>query len=174
MSFMMLSGLTITLIAMAGVPLCLMFDQRTSSETLPRLSFLLLIVAGILCGFMTLFILAAAPWGLETRVPLGLGVYPYLIPALSLPAFLLLRFWSPSVLAAVFWGLTTACAVAWYFGDRAERAFEHLRPVTDPTEKLGMFFNAFTLIYIMISVLIQLAAFCGRRLRQGNAEVALE
>ncbi len=79
----------------------------------------LLWLAGILSGLMTLAIMAAAVWGMDTQLAWGLGIYPYLIPALSLPAFLLLRIASPLVLSRMLWFLTTACGIAWYFGDES-------------------------------------------------------
>ena len=66
---------------------------------------------------------------------------------LSLPGFLLLRISPPRVLARVLWFLTAACGVAWYFGDRADRISSGLPLISDPLENLGMFLNAFTLLF---------------------------
>jgi xanthine/uracil permease len=78
-------GLLITIAAVIGVPLRLAAKPPIKPQTLSRLTVLLLWSAGILSGLMTLIALAAAAWGMDTRVPWGLGLYMYLIPALSLP-----------------------------------------------------------------------------------------
>lgn len=122
----------------------------------------LLLIAGIFSAVMTLMILAAAAWGMDTGLPWGLGVYPYLIPALSLPAFFLLRI-SAKALSRAFWLLTIACAIAWYVGDRADRVAQGLHFLSGPREIVGMFFNAFTILFILISTLVQLAAICKKR-----------
>ena len=107
--------------------------------------------------------LAAAAWGMNTRLPWGLGIYMYLTPALSVPAFLLLRFSSVRTLSLVLWFLTVASSFAFYFGDKADRMASGMRPISDPGERLGMFFNAFTLVLIAILVLVQLASVCTTR-----------
>lgn len=161
MSFVIGIGLVLALIAAIALPLHLAFSTSVTATTLLRISFLW--IAGILSGLMTLAILAAAAWGMDTRIPYGLGVYPYLIPALSLPAFLLLRFASLPALSRTLWFLTAACAVAWYFGDRADRIASGMRPISNPTEIFGIFFNAFTILFLIISVLVQFADVCRRR-----------
>jgi hypothetical protein len=92
----------------------------------------------------------------------------YLIPALSLPAFLLLKF-SVRALSRALWLLTVINAIAWFFGDRADRITAGMRPLSDPIEMAGMFLNAFTLLYLTISVLVQLAELCRRK---ANAELS--
>jgi hypothetical protein len=162
-SVLMWMGLLITIAAVIGVPLRLAAKPPIKPQTLSRLTVLLLWSAGILSGLMTLIALAAAAWGMDTRVPWGLGLYMYLIPALSLPSFLVLRFSNLATLSRVFWFLTIACAFAWYFGDQAERTFSGLRPLFGSRDILGTFFNAFTIVFVMISVLVQLAEVCWRR-----------
>ena len=84
MSILMWMGLLITIAAVIGVPLRLAAKPPIKPQTLSRLTVLLLWSAGILSGLMTLITLAAAAGGMDTRVPWGLGVYMYLIPALFL------------------------------------------------------------------------------------------
>ena len=80
----------ITAVALIGLPLRLIARPQLNPRTLVRIAVSLLWAAGILSGWTTLLALAAGAWGMDTRVPWGLGVYMYLVPALSLPAFLLL------------------------------------------------------------------------------------
>jgi len=162
MPFVTFGALAITIIALIGVPLWLSSGKAISPQTRSRIASALLWLAGVLSGLMTLMILAAAAWGMDTRPPWGLGVYMYLIPALSLPAFLLLKFSPVRTLSGVLWLLTAANAIAWYFGDRADRIVSGMRPISDPIEILGIFFNAFTILYVLISILAQLAAVCRR------------
>lgn len=164
-SLVLVAGVAIAAITLIVVPVRLASKSRVDPQRLSMTRVGLLWLAGIASGLMTLFILAAAAWGMDTRLPWGLGVYPYLIPALSLPAFLLLRITSPITLSRAFWLLTVLCGTAWYFGDRAERIASGLRQVTDPLENLGMFLNAFTILLVAISVLVQVAAICWRRER---------
>ena len=121
----------------------------------------LLIFASVISSVMTLIVLAAAAWGMDTSLPWGLGIYPYLIPALSLPAFFLLRI-SVSALSRTYWALSIANGFAWYFGDQIDRSVHGLKPNPDPDwwHIPGVFFNFFTILLVLISVLIQLAAFC--------------
>jgi hypothetical protein len=123
---------------------------------------ILLWMSAAVCLVMTLMALGGAAWGMETRLPWGLGVYPYLIPSLSVPAFLLLRFASIATLARVFWSLTLSCSVAWFFADGAERTLAGL-PIPSWGERLGMGLNLFSLEYILASVFIQMAAFLSSR-----------
>jgi hypothetical protein len=88
----------------------------------------------------------------------------YLIPALSLPAFLLLKF-SVRALSRTLWLLAVISGPAFFFGDRADRIASGLKLLSDPREITGMFLNAFTLLYLIISVLVQLAALCSRNSR---------
>jgi len=83
----------------------------------------------------------------------------YLIPALSLPAFLLLKF-SVRALSRAMWSLTFINALAWVFGYQADRIASGLRPVMDAREITGMFLSGFTLLYFIIAVLVQLAEQC--------------
>ena len=164
----MVVSLVVALIAVVAIPLMLRSGASISSQTFAVISGSLLWIAGIISGLMMLMILAAAAWGMDTRPPWGLGVYMYLIPALSLPAFLLLKF-SVRALSRVLWLLTVINAPAWFFGDRADRIASGLKPLSDPREITGMFLNAFTILYVIISVLVQLAEFCGRK---GRTELA--
>jgi hypothetical protein len=156
------AALVVTVVAVVGIPLMLSLGKSIAPQTLSVIKVALLWIAGILSGLMTLMILAAAVWGMDTRTPWGLGLYMYLIPALSLPAFFLLKF-SVRTLSNVLWLLTVSNAIAWFFGDRADRIASGMRPLSDPNERLGMFLNAFTLLYLIISVLVQLAELCGRK-----------
>lgn len=127
----MWSGLLITVVALVCLPL---FYRKptTQPRVLARIAVLLLWAAGILSCWTTLLALAAGAWGMDTRVPWGLGVYMYLVPALSLPAFLLLLVSSLPTFSRVLWCLTLACAFAWSFGDEAGRRFSKLPPISDP------------------------------------------
>jgi hypothetical protein len=162
LSFVIVAALVVTVVAMVGIPLMLSLGKSIAPQTVSVIKVALLWIAGVLSGLMTLMILAAAAWGMDTRMPWGLGIYMYLIPALSLPAFFLLKF-SVRTLSIVLWLLTVSNAIAWFFGDRADRLASGMRPLSDPNEILGMFLNAFTLLYLVISVLVQLAELCTRK-----------
>jgi len=154
--------------AIIAVPLRLAANAPPTARALAGMTRGLLLIAGILGSVMTLMILAAAAWGMDTNLPWGLGVYLYLIPALSLPAFFLL-FISVKATARTLWLLTIANALAWYFGDRADRIFQGLQPKAD----FGISFNFFTILLALISVLVELAAFCRgkeQRLADGSEQ----
>ena len=123
----------------------------------------LLLIAGIISALTALIALAAAAWGMDTRLPWGLGIYMYLLPALTLPSFLLLLWIHVRYFARVLWLLTLAEPFAFYFGDKADRLASGMKPLSDPWEIFGMFFNAFTLVMIAISMLVLLAAVCKKR-----------
>jgi hypothetical protein len=152
------------IIVVVATSLMLAAGDSISPRAFSVCSVALLWIAGILSGLMTLTVFAAAAWGMDTRVPWGLGVYMYLIPALSLPAFLLLKF-SIRALSWALWLLTVSNAFAWFFGDRADRIASGFRLLSDPHDILGMFLNMFTLIYLMISLLVLLAEICRRKSR---------
>lgn len=156
MSLAIWSAAFITVIALIGIPLRLAVSPKLKSQTLSGITAFLLVAAGVFSGFATLIALAAAAWGMDTHLPWGFGVYQYLLPALSLPSFLLLLIAPVSILSRALWFLTLATGIAWYFAARAE---DHLLGRW-PMERLGMFFNAFTLLLIMISILVQLASLC--------------
>jgi len=160
-SFLMVTGLVVTIVAVIAVPLLLHSGASISSQTLIATRAVLLWIAGILSGLMMLISFAAAAWGMDTRLPWGLGIYMYLIPALSLPAFLLLKF-SVRTLSRTLWLLAVISGPAFFFGDRADRIASGFKPLSDPREMTGMFLNAFTLLYLIISVLVQIAAVCSR------------
>lgn len=163
-SFLMVAGLVLTIISVIAVPLLLRSRAPNSLQTIAATKVVLLWIAGILSGLMMLISLAAAAWGMDTRLPWGLGVYMYLVPALSLPAFLLLRF-SVHTLSRTLWLLAVINGPAWFFGDRADRIASGLKPLSGPREISGTFLNAFTLLYLIICVLVQLAALCSRNSR---------
>jgi hypothetical protein len=119
----------------------------------------LLWIAGVLSGLMMLISMAAAAWGMNTRLPWGIGVFTYLLPALSLLAFLLLQF-SVRLLSRALWALTLLNSLVWLFGDRADRIASGIKLLSDPVQIAGMFLNGFTLLYLIISVLVQIAALC--------------
>jgi hypothetical protein len=106
---------------------------------------------------------------MDTRLPWGLGIYMYLLPALTLPCFLLLLWIHVRYFARVLWLLTLAEPFAFYFGDKADRLASGMTPLSDPWEIFAMFFNAFTLVMIAISMLALLAAVCKK-----NAEVQVD
>lgn len=157
--FVLTAAVLVAIASLVAVPLWLASASRIDPRKVSAVRIGLLWLAGLLSGIMTLIIVAVAAWGMDTRLPWGLGVYPYLIPALSLPAFLVLKFASPVALSRVFWFLAAACGPAWYFGDRADRIASGFQQVSD----LGMFLNLFTFLLLAISVLVQMAAICWRR-----------
>lgn len=163
-SFLMVAGLVVTIVALIAVPSLLRSGASNSPQKLAATKAVLLWIAGILSGLMMLISFAAAAWGMNTRLPWGLGVYMYLIPALSLPAFLLLKF-SVRTLSRTLWLLALISGPAFFFGDRADRIASGLRPLSGPREIIGTFLNAFTLLYLIISALVQLAALCSRNSR---------
>ena len=172
MRFVIVAAFVMTAIAVITIPLRFAKGNPIAAQTLSRMAVFLLWIAGILSGLLTLAALAAAAWGMDTRLPWGLGVYMYLIPVLSLPAFLLLLFSSLRALSHVLWFLTVASAFAFYFGDRADRIASGMQPITDRMDSLGMFLNFFTILFVLISTLVQLAAVCkGREQRQTRTAI---
>ena len=169
-SFLMVAGLVVTIVALIAVPLLLRSGASNSSQAIAATRIVLLWIAGILSGLMMLGSLAAAAWGMDTRLPWGLGLYMYLIPLLSLPAFLLLKF-SVRTLSRTLWLLAVINGPAWFFGDHADRIASGLKPLSGPREITGMFLNAFTLLYLVISVLVQLAALCSRNSRSESLPI---
>lgn len=164
MSFLMVAGFVVTIIAVIAVPLLLHSRASNSSQTLAASRTVLLTIAGILSGLMMLISFAAAAWGMDTRLPWGLGIYMYLVPALSLPAFLLLKF-SVRTLSRALWLLAIISGPAFFFGDRADRIASGFEPLSGPREITSMVLNGFTLLYLIIAVLVQLAALCARNSR---------
>ena len=156
-SFLLLAGLIITVTSVSAVPFLL--RAPISPETLAIAKGVLLWIAGVLSGFMMLISMAAAAWGMNTRLPWGIGVFMYLLPALSLPVFLFLKF-SVRLLSRGLWALTLLNSFVWLFGDRADRIASGIKLLFDPLQIAGMFLNAFTLLYLIISVLVQIAALC--------------
>lgn len=163
MSFLIPAAIVITVGAAIIISLGLFTGNPILLSKLSLISGFLLIVAGVLSGLLLLVSLAAAAWGMNTHLPWGLGVYMYLTPALSLPAFLLLRLSSVRTLSGVLWLITVASSFAFYFGDQADRIASGMQPISAPRERLGMFFNAFTIVLFTISVLVQLASVCTTR-----------
>lgn len=163
-SFLTAVGLVVTIVAVIGVPLLLRSGASNSLKTIAATKAVLLWIAGVLSGLMMLISFAAAAWGMNSRLPWGLGVYMYLIPALSLPAFLLLSF-SVHALSRTLWLLAVISGPAFFFGDRADRIASGLKPLSSPGEITGMFLNGFTLLYLIVAVLVQLAALCSRNSR---------
>ncbi|MGA8939322.1 MAG: hypothetical protein WB439_09160 [Acidobacteriaceae bacterium] len=154
--------------AVAAVAIVILLVSLFSPAAIPAtllqgLGRLLLVVAALSSGLLLLLSLAAAAWGMNTRLPWGLGIWMYLMPVLGLPAFLLLRITSVRILSRVLWLLTIASSFAFYFGDRADRIASGFQLLSNPRERLGMFLNAFTLALFAISVLLQLASICERR-----------
>jgi hypothetical protein len=54
-------------------------------------------------------------------------------------------------LSSVLWLMALASSLAFYFGDQADRLASGLRPITNPTERIGMFANAFTEVLVLYS-----------------------
>jgi len=159
----------VTIAAVAAIILIPWSLRTNSSIVLDRLALigsLLVSFAAILSGFLALLSLVAAAWGMNTRLPWGLGIYIYLMPALSLPAFLLLLFSTVQWLSRVLWLLTVASSLAFYFGDKADRIASGLRPISDPQQLVGMFLNAFTLLLFAIAVIVQSGSICMTRHRR--------
>jgi hypothetical protein len=173
MSFVLEAAFVITAIAVIAISLRLAKGNPISAQTLSRMTVFLLWIAGILSGLLMLSALAGAAWGMDTRLPWGLGVYMYLIPALSLPAFLLLLLSSLRTLSRVLWFLTIASAFAFYFGDQADRIASGIQPISDQMEILGTFSNYFTILFVLISTLVQLAVVCKRR-EQHQTKTAIQ
>lgn len=159
-SFLLLAGLIIIVTSLSAIPFLL--RASISPQTLVIAKGALLWIAGVLSGLMVLISAAAAAWGMNTRLPWGIGVFMYLLPALSLPAFLLLKF-SVRLLSRALWALSLFNSLAWLFGDRADRIASGIKPVSDPLQIAGMALNAFTLLYLIVSVLVQIAALCERK-----------
>jgi hypothetical protein len=147
-------------LALSIVPLGLRFGSPILLRNVRLVRICLLATAGAFSGLLLLICLAAAAWGMNTHLPWGLGVLMYLIPALSLPTFVILKLGSVRLLSFVLWLLATTSSFAFYFGDRADRLASGLRPITDLQERIGMFFNAFTLMLLGIAVLVQVASVC--------------
>jgi Na+-transporting methylmalonyl-CoA/oxaloacetate decarboxylase gamma subunit len=96
---------------------------------------------------------------MDTTLPWGFGIYECVIPALSLPAFLILLVFRVRILSRVFWILTAFNSIAWCLGDWAAtiavgRAYKF------DIENVGMVLNLFSLLYIVISAIVQFAAHC--------------
>jgi hypothetical protein len=160
MSALLIGVFIISAMALLTVPVGLKLGNPILLTNVRLVRTLLLIAASVFSGFLSLMCLAAAAWGMNTRLPWGLGVLMYLIPALSLPAFLVLKFGSVRLLSVVLWVLTVASSLAFYFGDRTDRATTGLRSITDSKEQVGMFLNAFTLFLLGIAVIVQVASTC--------------
>jgi hypothetical protein len=173
MRFLLWPASIVAVLAGVFLPLRLAAGPPIRPSVLQATRTMLLWMAGLLSGLMTLIILAAAAWGMDPRLPWGLGIYPYLLPALSLPLFLLLLVCHVQVLANAFWLLTAIFPFAWYFGDRVERIATHLQPLTDPLEIFGSFLNVFTLLLIAISILVQLAAVCDLKAKRDPKSATL-
>jgi hypothetical protein len=161
MSALLIGLFIISALALLTVPVSLKLGNPILLTNIRLVRRLLLIAASVFSGFLLLICLAAAAWGMNTRLPWGLGVLTYLIPALSLPAFLVLTIGSVRMLSLVLWFLTVASSFIFYFGDRADRVASGLRPIADFKERAGMFLNAFTLFLLGIAVLVQVASMCG-------------
>ena len=160
MSVLIYGVLMAAVIAMIAVPWSLKYGSKAM---LRELSSVLLILAAVCSGCLSLVCLAAAAWGMNPSLPWGLGILMYLIPALGFPSFAILKFSSVRVLSCVLWFMTLASSVAFYFGAQAERLASGLRPITVATERIGMFANAFTIVLIGIAVLVQVASVCASR-----------
>ena len=125
-----------------------------------RLS-LLSIAAAFAC-LLSLVVLAAAAWGMNTSLQWGLGYWMYLTPVASLPAFLLLKLGTTRLLSRVLWLLTLVSSIAFYFGDQADRAASGL-PQAGTMQRLGTAANGLTLVLLGIAGLVQMASACATK-----------
>ena len=144
-----------------------------STATLSFIKNGLLWVAGIIATCTAFISLLAAAWGMDTRLPWGLDIYPFLIPVLSLLAFFLLLFASVRILSAVLWILVVANGLSWLFADRVTRLASGWQPKVG-WEAVGMFFNAFTIVLFLVAVMVQTAAVCEYRYACLNENSKLE
>lgn len=143
-----------------------------SAEMLSAMKKGLLWVAGVFSACTALFSMLGALWGLDTRLPWGLGIYPFLIPILSVFAFLLLLFTSVKMLSIVLWLLTAANGLAWSLADRATRIASGWQP-NKGWEAVGMFCNAFTIVMFLAAVMVQSAAVCESRSVHSRGDLKL-
>lgn len=152
------------LIALISIPVWLRSNTQIEQSKLAGTKLALLWIGGILFGFVSLVGLAAAAWGMDTQLPWGVGVYPYLLLVLGLPAFSLLFFARTRILSLVLWVITITFPFAWYWSERAERTSKGWAPNSDPRELLGTFLNAFTLVMIPAAIFVHLAASCEKKI----------
>jgi hypothetical protein len=138
MSVLIFGVLMAAALAVIAVPLGLKFGSPAMLKNLSLVRTGLLVVAAVCSGLLSLICLAAAAFGMNTSLPWGLGILMYLIPGLGFPAFVILKFGSVRVLSYVLWLMTLASSLAFYFGDQADRLASGLRPITNPTERIGM------------------------------------
>jgi hypothetical protein len=151
MSVLMFGALVAAALAAIIIPVGLRYGSPAMLKNLSLIKTCLLVLAAACSGLLSLMCLAAAAWGMNTRSPWGLGILMYLIPTLSLPAFIVLKFGSVRTLSSVLWLMALASSLAFYFGDQADRLASGLRPITNPTERIGMFANAFTEVLVLYS-----------------------
>jgi len=140
----------IVVCAMVWGLVLLLPGKQVSANTLKRMRLTLLILAGVGGGYVSLAASGAALWS-------GV-VFPFLAPALVLPAFLLLLLGSTRILAGIMWLLTAVSPIDWYLSLRMEAA----HPVSS-ADALSALFNFFTLLVICISMLVQIAALSERK-----------
>ena len=153
------------LLALVAIASWLHSKQHIDKERLRAGKVVFLVTAGILYAFISLVGLGAAAWGMETWLPWGVGIYPYLLLVVSFPVFLVLAFISLRRLPVVMWAITTVFPLAWWLAIRADRLSKGWTPVSDPRELLGTFLNAFTLVMIPAAIFAHLAARCDRRIK---------
>ncbi len=163
MSVLIFGVLIAAALAAITIPLSLRYGSPAMLKNLSLVKTGLLVLASVCSGLLSLISLAAAAWGMNTSLPWGLGIFMYLIPALGFPAFVILKFGSVRLLSRVLWLMTLASSLAFYFGDQADRLASGLRPITNPTERIGMFTNAFTIVLVGIAVLVQAASICASK-----------
>lgn len=155
-------GGAFALFSLLAIPILLLRPVLPAAK-LSAMKIGLLWIAGIVSACTALISVLAAAWGMDLRLPWGLGIYPYLIPVLSLFAFLLLLFASVRFLSAVLWLLVAANGFSWFYSDRVTRIASGWQPTTG-WEAVGMFFNAFTIVMFLVAIMVQSAAVCESRL----------
>jgi non-ribosomal peptide synthetase component F len=163
LTFVLWAAYALVIAALLFVPVMLASKRRIEAITFKKIAGFLLMGAGIIGALNALIAVAAASWGMDTRLPYGSGALVYLLPVLGLPAFVLLTFASAQVLAWAQWSLAIGSALSFPLNDYFERAASGVPPRTSAEDIFGMLLNGFTLILIAVAVLVQLAAFCQRR-----------
>jgi hypothetical protein len=112
MSVLMFGVLVAAALTAIIIPVGLRYGSPAMLKNLSLIKTCLLVLAAACSGLLSLMCLAAAAWGMNTRLPWGLGILMYLIPALSLPAFIVLKFGSVRTLSSVLWLMALASSLA--------------------------------------------------------------
>jgi hypothetical protein len=130
--------------------------SRASANEARWTYYSLLVTAGFESVFIFLMSAFAGLWGGE--------LFPILVPMLLLPAFLLLTYGNIGQLSFISWFLTVASSIAFYAGMLMDNAVSPHPLQNARVVDLGYLFNPFTQFVALASVLLQLAAFCRKRI----------